>query len=59
VIERGDGFAIVELRDIHYLIDSYHVGAMEGLLRPLGLKPDVLVHELSPGHAELLVTWPL
>jgi uncharacterized protein (TIGR02265 family) len=58
VIEHGDGFAIVELREIHYLIDSNHVGAMEGLLRPLGLKPEVLVHELGPGHAELLVTWP-
>jgi len=58
VVEHGDGFAILELREIHYLIDSNHVGAMEGLLRPLGLKPEVRVHELAPGHAELLVTWP-
>lgn len=59
VIEHGDGFAILELREIHYLIDSNHVGAMEGLLRPLGLKPEVRVHQLAPAHAELLVTWPI
>jgi uncharacterized protein (TIGR02265 family) len=59
VIEHGDGFAILELREIHYLIDSNHVGAMEGLFRPLGLKPEVSVRELGPGHAELLVTWPV
>lgn len=58
VIDHGAGFAILELREIHYLIDSNHVGAMEGLLRPLGLKPEVRVRELGPGHAELLVTWP-
>lgn len=58
VVDQGDGFAILELREIHYLIDSNHVGAMEGLLRPLGLKPEVRVYERGPGHAELLVTWP-
>jgi uncharacterized protein (TIGR02265 family) len=58
VVEQGDGFAILELREIHYLLDN-HVGAMEGLLRPLGLKPEVRVYERGPGHAELLVTWPV
>jgi uncharacterized protein (TIGR02265 family) len=57
VIEHGPGFAILELREIHYLIDSNHVGAMEGLLRPLGLQPEVRIHELGPAHAELLLTW--
>jgi uncharacterized protein (TIGR02265 family) len=58
VVEHAPGAAILELREIHYLLDSNHVGAMEGLLRPLGLKPEVRIHELGPGHAELLVTWP-
>lgn len=57
VIEHGAGFAILELREIHYLIDSNHVGAMEGLLRPLGLKPEIRIDELGPGHAQLLVSW--
>lgn len=58
VVEHGQGFAILELREIHYLLDSNHVGAMEGLLRPLGLVPEVRIHELGPSHAELLVSWP-
>jgi hypothetical protein len=38
-------------------LDSNHVGAMEGLLRPLGLQPEVRIHEIGPGHAELLLAW--
>lgn len=57
VIDHGDSFAVVELRDIHYLLDSNHVGAMEGLLRPLGLSPEVRIRAIGPGHAQLLVRW--
>lgn len=52
-----DGHAIVELRDIHYLLDSNHVGAFEGALRPFDRRASVRIHRLGPGHAELLVTW--
>lgn len=57
VIEHGDGFAILELREVHYLIDSNHVGALEGLLRPLGHEPEIRIDEMGPGRAQLLVRW--
>jgi uncharacterized protein (TIGR02265 family) len=57
VIQKGPGYAIVELRDVHYLIDSNHVGAFENVLRGLDIQPEVKVRLLAPGHGELLLTW--
>ena len=57
VVDHGPGFAIVELKDVHYLLDTHHVGVMEGLLGRLGIRPEVKARHLSGGHAELLVSW--
>lgn len=54
---KGARHAIVELKDVHYLLDTNHVGAMEGVLRPLEIRPEVRIHRLGPGHAEFLITW--
>ena len=58
ILESGRGFAIVELKNVYYLLDCNHVGAMEGLLRPLNIRPEVRIRPITNGHAELLVCWP-
>ncbi|MDD9937501.1 MAG: DUF2378 family protein [Myxococcales bacterium] len=57
VLEHGDGYAIVELEEIHYLLDTNHVGCFENVLRSLEKRAGVRIHVLGRGRAELLVTW--
>jgi uncharacterized protein (TIGR02265 family) len=57
VVQHGEGYAIVELREVHYLMDSNHAGAFESVLRPLGMRAQVAIRRRGEGWAELLVTW--
>lgn len=53
----GPGRIIVRMRDIHYFLDSHHVGVFEGVLKHAGLSGEVSIASTSPSDADLLVTW--
>jgi uncharacterized protein (TIGR02265 family) len=47
----------VTLEDIHYFIDSHHVGAFEGAMKFAGVQGRVRVHRISAAQAVLRLTW--
>ncbi|HVW29137.1 MAG TPA: DUF2378 family protein [Polyangiaceae bacterium] len=57
VLERSPGRAIVRLEEVHYFIDSHHVGAFEGALRYAGVDGRVLIAARGPASADLLLEW--
>lgn len=57
VIERGERFAVVRLSNVHYFLDSHHVGVMEGVLRYAGVRGHVRVRPMGPGAMDYLLTW--
>jgi uncharacterized protein (TIGR02265 family) len=56
-IEFGRGYGIVRLEDIHYFLDSHHVGSFEGVLKFAGVQGDVRICSYSATSADLLCTW--
>jgi len=56
-LEAAGGRAIVRLEDIHYFLDSHHVGAFEGVLKYAGVKGRVLIATRSQSAADLLLEW--
>ncbi len=57
LIERGVHRAIVSLDDVHYFLDSHHVGAFEGALRYAGVEGRVLLRLRGKASADLLLEW--
>lgn len=58
LVESGPAHAVLALRDIHFFLDSHHVGVYEGALR-FGKAPDarVRVCSISPSDADFLCEW--
>lgn len=57
LVERGDGRAVVALRNIWSFPDAYQVGVFEGALIALGLRGEVKTRVLSPCNVDFEVTW--
>ncbi len=48
---------IVSLSDVHYFLDSHHIGAFEGALKRAGVKGRVTIAPRGVAAAELLLQW--
>ncbi|HEY1100342.1 MAG TPA: DUF2378 family protein [Myxococcota bacterium] len=57
VIEQGDGFSHIRLEGHACLIDSFHVGAFEGVLDFCGVDGEVFLHEVGPTTTDLFTIW--
>lgn len=57
VLEEGDGRMVVRLEQVHFFLDSHHVGVFEGALRHAGVRGRVRIHQHSDTAADLLLTW--
>jgi len=57
VVEKGPGVAHVRFEEVHYFIDSHHVGIFEGVMRACGVRGSVRVRLDSPSSGEFLLTW--
>jgi uncharacterized protein (TIGR02265 family) len=57
VVEHNDKSVIVRLTDVHYFLDSHHVGTFEGLLRHAGVEGHVSIAPRSKSDADFLLTW--
>ena len=58
VTERGDNYVVVHMADIHYFLDSHHVGTFEGVLREAGLSSgQVLLRPHSLSTADFRLQW--
>lgn len=57
VLSSGPGRAVVRLEEIHYFLDSHHVGTFEGVLKYAGVQGRVLLAMRSPSAADLLLEW--
>lgn len=58
VEQRSERSMDVTMEDVHYFLDSHHVGAFEGTLRMAGLQAaQVLVHRISAACAILRFEW--
>lgn len=57
VLEHNDRSVVVRLTDIHYFLDSHHVGTFEGLLRHAGVEGTVRIASRSTSDADLLLSW--
>ena len=55
VVELGPGELVVRMRDIHYFLDSHHVGVFEGVLRHAKVEGEVRIKTHSPTDADLLL----
>ncbi|HEY6880371.1 MAG TPA: DUF2378 family protein [Polyangiales bacterium] len=58
VKEIAKNHAIVRMEEIHYFLDSHHVGAFEGLFSMLDLRATVKLDVRDATSADLLCTWP-
>ena len=56
-VEFGPGWGIVHLEEIHYFLDSHHVGSFEGIIKFAGKQGTVRIRSYSPTRADLLCTW--
>jgi uncharacterized protein (TIGR02265 family) len=57
VVETTSGRAIVRLEDVHYFVDSHHVGTFEGALKFAGVAGRVLIASRSKACADMLLEW--
>jgi uncharacterized protein (TIGR02265 family) len=48
---------VVSLEEVHYFLDSHHVGAFEGALKRAGVKGHVLIARHGRAAAELSLQW--
>lgn len=56
--EVAKNHALVRLEDIHYFLDSHHVGSFEGLFSMLEKRATVKIDSRDSMSADLLCTWP-
>jgi uncharacterized protein (TIGR02265 family) len=57
VVERGEGRARVELRQIWNFPDAYQVGVFEGTASAMGLTGEVRIRSISPCDVDFAVRW--
>jgi hypothetical protein len=57
VVEIADDYALIELTQISYFLDSHHVGVFEGICKHFSLKGDVRINRTGRESAQFLVTW--
>jgi uncharacterized protein (TIGR02265 family) len=57
VLEATRGRSVVRLEEIHYFLDSHHVGTFEGALNFAGVKGRVLIAKRGRAAADLLLEW--
>jgi len=56
-VEFGPGWGIVRFEEIHYFLDSHHVGSFEGIIKFAGKQGTVRILSYSATRADLLCTW--
>jgi uncharacterized protein (TIGR02265 family) len=57
IVELAAGRAIVRVEEMHYFLDSHHIGAFEGVISYAGRRGTVKICSYSPVSADLLCTW--
>ena len=57
LLEIEAGRAVVRLEQVHFFLDSHHVGVFEGALHHAGVRGQVRIDQQDPTTAELLLTW--
>jgi uncharacterized protein (TIGR02265 family) len=57
ILESKPGRCVVRLEDIHYFLDSHHVGTFEGALKFAGVRGRVLIAARGRGAADFLLEW--
>ena len=57
VVESSPRRIVISLDDVHYFVDSHHVGAFEGVLRRAGVRGRVLIARRGRAAADLLLEW--
>jgi uncharacterized protein (TIGR02265 family) len=57
ILDSGSNWTIVRLEDLHYFLDSHHVGVFEGTLRHAGVKGIVQIASRTPASADFLLRW--
>lgn len=57
ILESSVGRSVVRLEEIHYFLDSHHVGAFEGVLKFAGVRGRVRVAMRTPSAADFLLEW--
>jgi uncharacterized protein (TIGR02265 family) len=57
IIESLPERMVLRLEDIHYFLDSHHVGAFEGAMNYAGVRGKVLIAVQSRSTADLLLEW--
>jgi uncharacterized protein (TIGR02265 family) len=57
ILSSGPTEMIVRFDEVHYFLDSHHVGALEGALKHAGANGRVLIHSRSRSSADFLVEW--
>ncbi|MFI5298230.1 MAG: DUF2378 family protein [Polyangiales bacterium] len=57
IVELEPDHAIVRFDDVHWFLDSHHVGVCEGVLGACGVKGTVRIRMATPYSAEFLCTW--
>ena len=58
MLELAQGRAVIRVEELHYFLDSHHVGAFEGLLRFAGASNvKVRICMYTSSDADLMLTW--
>jgi uncharacterized protein (TIGR02265 family) len=59
VLESGPEWLLLSLDQIHYFLDTHHVGVFEGTMRHAGVEGRVRIASRSRTSAELVLDWSL
>ena len=57
IIENAPNRIVVRLENIHYFLDSHHVGVFEGTMKQAGVAGRVLIATHARASADLLLEW--
>ena len=57
IIETTANSVVVRMEDVHYFLDSHHVGAFEGAMKHAGVRGKVLIDTKTRSCADLLLQW--
>jgi uncharacterized protein (TIGR02265 family) len=57
IVENTPNRIVVRLEDVHYFLDSHHVGVFEGIMKQSGVSGRVLFAAGLRGSADLLLEW--
>jgi len=57
IVEQGKNRMIVRLEQVHFFLDSHHVGVFEGALHHAGVRGSVRISVDSTTAADFLCTW--